>query len=191
MKKSTLRRADLVFSVVLMIVSAYFLVKSVALFYNPFGRPLQDINAEEIKLGIIEWYKSPGLLPFILSAVLFMLAICLLHVAKKDGAKFDFLTKKHISDFLKNRELKVVIIVVGLLMIYIYGIIPTCRKNLNLFPSFQGFPFMIATFIYLTIFMIFFNKKTVKDISLSVLIAALSSAAITYGFGNLAMIPLP
>jgi len=191
MDKSKVRRADLVFSLCLMIMAVYFFVKSAALFINPFGREFEKINAEELKIGLMEWYKSPGLLPMVLSIIIFILAVILWNVARRDGAAFDFLTRSNLTIFLKNRELKVAVIVVGYLLIYIYGMIPVCRRHLNLFPRFQGFPFMIATFGYLALFMITFNKKSVKAILTSILIAVLAAGAITYGFGNLALIPLP
>lgn len=191
MDKRKVRRADLVFSLFLMIMAAYFFVKSAALFINPFGREFEKINAEELKTGLMEWYQSPGLLPLVLSVIIFILAVILWNIARKDGAAFDFLTGSNLAVFLKNREFQVAVVVVGYLLLYIYGMIPLCRKNLNLFPKFQGFPFMIATFGYLALFMITFNKKSVKAILTSILIAVLAAGAITYGFGNLALIPLP
>lgn len=50
---------------------------------------------------------------------------------------------------------------------------------------------MIATFIFLLAFIISFNEKTFKKIIISVIVAGVGAIAITYGFGNLALIPLP
>lgn len=191
MDKLKVRRSDLVFSIFLMFLSFYYFIKSVMLFISPFGRALEDINAEELKLGLIEWYKSPGLLPLVLSVIIFILAVCLHKVARKDGATFDFITKANAIQFIKNKEVKIAIITLGYMAVYIYGLIPVCREYLDLFPTFQGFPFMIATFVYLAVFMITFNEKNTKKIVISVIAALLGALAITYGFGNLALIPLP
>lgn len=189
--KLKVRKADLIFSIFLMVMSVYYLIKSLALFINPFGRAIEDINAEDLKMGLIEWYKSPGLLPLVLCIIIFILGVCLFNVARKDGAKFDFIHKQDIKTLIRNKELKVAIIVVGYLAVYIYFLIPFMRRTLNLIPTFQGFPFLIATFIYLAVFMMTFNEKSIKKICTSLLIAALGALVITYGFGNLALIPLP
>lgn len=191
MDKQTLRRADLFFSYVLMLISTWFFIMSVKVFFSPFGRELSSVNAEEIKISIIEWYKSPALFPFILSVIIFICAIMLMHIARKDGARLDFFTKEKITAFIKSREVKVVLTVTAIVALYIFIIIPLCRKNLNFFPAFQGFPFMISTFVFLSIFIITFNEKTVKKIIISLIVAAVSAVAITYGFGNMALIPLP
>ena len=191
MKKSTLRRADLVFSLVLMAISVFCMITSIKSFFNPFGRDFARVSGDDIKNSIMEWYLSPALVPFIFAACLFLCAFLLYQNARKDGAKFDFLTKEKITAFLKNRELHVAVIIIGILAVYIKGLIPFCRAYLDIFPKFQGFPFMIATWICLMAQMIIFSKKTPVKIVLAVVIAAAASAAITYGFGMLALIPLP
>ena len=60
MKKSTLRRADMVFSVVLMVVSFVAMVESVKLLFNPFGRDFADVRGDDIKNNILNWYQSVG-----------------------------------------------------------------------------------------------------------------------------------
>lgn len=191
MEKKTLRRADLVFSIILIVVSVLTMIESIKLFFNPFGRDFEKVSPEDVKACITNWYESPALLPFILAAILLFLAVCLMHVALKDGAKLDFFTKEKIHAFFHNRETGVAAIVIGILCIYIFVLIPQCRSYLDFFPTFQGFPFMVATFISLAAQMIVFNEKKIKKIVQSLVIAALAAAAVTYGFGTLAMIPLP
>lgn len=191
MDKQKIRRADLVFSIVLMCMSAWFFIKSMILFINPFGREMEMIHAEELKLGLIEWYKSPGLLPAVLSAVIFIMAVLLFIVARRDGAAFDFISKDTVRSFIKNRETRIAITVMGYLLLYIYGLIPVFRRYFNFFPGFHGFPFLLATFVYLSVFMITFNKKNLRAILTSLAIAALAASVITFGFGSLALIPLP
>ena len=191
MDKSKVRKADLFFSIVLMAISFWYFIGSIKLFISPFGRALEDVHAEELKTGLIEWYKSPGLLPMVLSIIMFLLAICLLNVARKDGARFDFINIEGIKALFKNQEFRVASIITGYLVGYIFILMPFCRRYLNLIPVFQGFPFLIATFIYLAVFIITFNEKTPKKMLFSLLIAGAGSLIITYGFGNLALVPLP
>lgn len=191
MKKSALRRADLVFSMVLMAVSVFCMIYSVKSFFNPFGRDFSMVSGDDIKKTILEWYLSPSLVPFIFAACLLICAIFLYRNARKEGAKFDFLTRGNIQFFMKNREVYVAVGEIAILTIYIKGLIPLCRNHLDLFPRFQGFPFMIATFVCLTIQMIIFGKKTPVKIITAVVISGVAAFAITYGFGMLAMIPLP
>ncbi len=191
MEKSTLRRADLVFSIILMIISLFIIVNSIGIFFNPFGRDFDDVNAEEIKKSIVQWYKSPALLPLILAAVLFLLGVILLVHARREGARFDFIQKDKVVAFIKSKEFLAFVIIAVLLAAYVFAILPLCRKYLNLFPKFQGFPFLIGTFVFMSAFIIIFNKKTLKKILVSLLVAGCASAAITYAFGNLVLIPLP
>ncbi len=191
MEKSTLRRADLVFSYILTLISFYIIIRSIILFFNPFNRDFELVTGDVLKQTIMKWYESPALLPLLLGFVLMFLASRLRVVAVKDGAKIDFLTKEKFQGFLKNREVYVATVIIAILVLYVYVLIPQCRAHLNFFPKFQGFPFMIATFISMAIQMITFNKKTTAGILKSVGIAFVAAAAITYGFGTLALIPLP
>ncbi len=191
MKKSSLRRADLLFSYVLMVLSVYMIVEAVGLLINPFGRDFDTVTGDQLKGYITKWYQSAGLMPFVLALIIMLLAMLLRGVALKDGAKLDFLTKDHFLYFVKLRETRVAVVVIAIFATYVFWLLPVCRANLNLFPKFQGFPFMIATFIFLAIQMIAFNERKVKAIVTSLIIAAAASGAITYGFGVLAKIPLP
>ena len=191
MKKDTLRRADLLFSIVLILVSIWFGVKSVLLFPNPFSKDWDRLTSEEIQANLDAWFKSPGLIPLIFSVFLLICSIVLLVTAVKQGARFDFFTKEKITTFLKNNELHTALIVIGLLFGYIYILIPLCRNYLNLFSQYQWFPFLIATFTYLAVFIIIFNEKTRKKIITSFIVAAAGSGFITLSFGVAAKILLP
>ncbi len=191
MKKETLRRVDLCFSIFLMIMSVLILIETYQIFINPFGRAADKITPETIQKEIDEWYTSPALMPALLACVIFLCGALLLRVALKDGARFDFFKKDKFMYVLKLKETKVAAIVITILLCYVNIFIPLCRQHLNFFPTFQGFPFMIATFICLVLQMIIFIEKTPKKMGLSVFIAACGAGAVTYGFGILAMIPLP
>ena len=191
MKKSTLRRADLVFSVVLMIVSVAAMVESVKLLFNPFGRDFADVRGEDIKASLETWYQSVGLVPLIIAAFVFVCGLILFHFARKEGARFDFLKLSNVREFLKNEELRVAVIVTGILCAYIFVFMPLCRQYLDFFPRFQAFPFMIATFLMLFSMMMIFGKKSVKQIVMNFVASSVAAGAIAYGFGMLALIPLP
>lgn len=191
MEKKTLRRTDLAFSVLLMLISIYVFFQSISLFFNPFGRDFARVSGDSIKDNIVNWYTSPALLPFILAIVLFICAFFLFRNARKEGASFDFLKWRKIAALVKSRETHVCLIVVATLCLYIFALMPLCRQYLNFFPTFQSFPFMIATFVYLAITMIIFNEKSLKKVLISLLVAAVAAAFIAVGFGVLAMIPLP
>ena len=191
MQKSTLRKTDLVFSLVLMAISVYVFFESIVLFFNPFGRPFAKVKGETIKQGILEWYTSPALMPFLLAIILFILAMLLFKNARKEGAKFDFFTKEKFAALAGARETHVCIIVCAFLCLYVFALIPLCRKYLNFFPTFQAFPFMIATFLYLVGMMLVFGQRTGKKILMSFIVSAGAAAFIALGFGVLAMIPLP
>lgn len=191
MEKSSLRRTDLVFSVILMFIASFIIVNSIGIFFNPFGRDFDKVKPEEIKESIVMWYKSPALFPMILAVILFLLGFLLFLHARKEGAKFDFLTKGKIVAFIRCKEFLAFVKIAALLVAYVFAILPLCRKYLNLFLKFQGFPFMIGTFIFMSAFIIIFNEKTFKKILISLLVAGCSAAAITYAFGSLVLIPLP
>lgn len=191
MKKSTLRRADLVFSIVLMVISVATMIESVKLLFNPFGRDFEDVKGDDIKNSIETWYQSVGLVPFVIAAFVFICALCLFHFARREGARFDFINFNNIRALLKNEEFRVAVIVTAILCAYIFVFMPLCREYLDFFPRFQGFPFMIATFLMLFLMMVIFGTKKLKSILSYFVASALTAAAIAYGFGMLALIPLP
>lgn len=191
MKKENLRRADLIFAIVLILLSIFVFIKSIGYFFNPFSRDFALVSGDSIKDAIVNWNQSPALLPLFLSALLLVCGISLLHIAKRQGAKIDFFTKEKVKALILSRELHVVLIVVGTLCLYIFLLIPLFRKYLDLFPRFQAFPFMLATFVYLFSTMVIFNKKSFKKILYSFITAAIAAGLIAYGFGIAAMIPLP
>lgn len=189
MKNSTLRRADLVFSLILMAVSVYVMIESYHLLRNPFGRA--NITEEEIARNMTDWYESIAIVPFILAVFILICAIALFRFAWRQGARFDFVTAENCRKLVKNREFTVAIGVSVILIIYDQFLIPFCRKHIDFFPKFQAFPFMVATFIMMFVMMIAFVKRTPKHIVMSLIISAVAALAIAIGFGMLALIPLP
>ena len=159
--------------------------------FNPFGRDFEDVKGDDIKNSIETWYQSVGLVPFIIAAFIFICALCLFHFARREGARFDFINFNNIRALLKNEEFRVAVIVTAILCAYIFVFMPLCREYLDFFPRFQGFPFMIATFLMLFLMMVIFGTKKLKSILSYFVASALTAAAIAYGFGMLALIPLP
>lgn len=167
MEKGTLRRADMVMSIV---IAGY------AVFMFIMALKLQLRTLDKGK----DWFQSAGLFPIIVSVLLLLCAVLLFSRARKDGARFDFITGEKIKGLAKSREFLVALGVVALLAVYIFILLPA--KWIN---------YEISTFLYLATFMILFNDKTVKKIAISVIISLIATVVITYGFGTLAMIPLP
>ena len=163
--KKNLRRADLVTTIILMILSLASLAISIKMLLHTI-------------VSYMPWYKSAGLFPLIVSSFLFLCSLLLFLRARKEGAKFDFFTTEKFNNMLKSREFKVALTVIGLLAAYIFIL-------LNILP------YWIATFIYIFSFIFIFKEKTVKGIIMTVVVSAISTAVLTYGFGQLAMIPLP
>lgn len=166
MEKSTLRRADLVTSVILMLVAIGGFYMSLLLFLKTLDRGK-------------DWFKSAGLFPMIILFFLFVCSLMLFTKARRDGARFDFFTKDKVIHLFKSKEFQVAIIVIGMLAGYIFVLIPLLS-------------YWISTSIYVFGFMVYFKKeRSLKDLLKILIITVCVTAALTYGFGTLAQIPLP
>jgi len=190
-QKSKLRRAALLFSVVLALGSVFLLFESIKLFLNPFRRKWEAVPAESFKETFTLWYKSPAVLPLLVAFLLLICAISLFHVARKSGARIDFLRKEKVVAFMHNAEFRAFVITAFLLCIYAFALIPVCRNYLNILRGFRGFPFFVATLVYLLSMMLAFGNGKPSYALKSFTISILSSGFITYAFGTLAKIPLP
>lgn len=188
---TTLRKADLAFGSILALVALLILIESAQLFFNPFSRDFSRVKPQEIKNAIVNWHQSPALFPAIIAGALLVLALALINFALLKGANYDFLRLAKAKALLRDREFRVLTTIVALLCGYAFVLLPACRRFIDFFPRFQGFPFMIATFIYLTVMMLAFNNRTRRALVLSLVISAVTAGAVTYGFGMLALIPLP
>ncbi len=191
MEKGKLRRADLLFSVVLLISSALYMLECLKIFINPFKRKWENVPAEGLKETFTFWYKSPSLVPFLMAFCLLLCGLALMHIAFRDGAKIDFISREKIGAFLKNRELRSFLLCVLMLCVYVFFLIPVSRRYLNVIRGFRVFPFFVATFLYLVSMMILFGQKQPKQIFKSAFISLCASGLVTWSFGILAQIPLP
>lgn len=165
MEKQHLRRADLVTSIIIFVFAVFVFANAVMLMNDTLGKGK-------------DWFVSAGLFPMIISVMLALCAFLLFSKARKDGARLDFFKVDKIKNLAKSREFQVACIVIGLLAVYIFILLPLLV-------------YWAATFIYLYSFMLIFGKRTLKGFIVMTIVAVLSTIALTYGFGTLAMIPLP
>lgn len=165
MDNKTLRRADLITSIILMIIAILGFIMSLSLVIK---------TLEKGRL----WYESAGLFPLIVTSLLALCSFLIFLRARKDGARFDFLTLSKLKELKDSREARVAAIVIGLLAIYIFILLKVLQYS-------------IATFIFLFAFIYIFNEKNRRSLFTSFLVSIITTVVLTYGFGNLAMIPLP
>lgn len=192
MDKKTLRRADLVMSIVLVIIALFVFIMSAQL----LNRTLNLNNPDNAI-----WYRSAGLVPMIVSILLAISAISLFLKAWGDGARFDFFTKEKLIYFFTCREFKVAGFVIGWLAIYIFVLLgPVEDVIYNALYDIEGIswiipqylPYTIMTFIYLVVFILAFNDRSKKkNWIISIVISIIVSVVVAYLFGDVAMIILP
>jgi hypothetical protein len=111
----------------------------------------------------------------VISAALCILGIILTISALREGGRVsgeDF--KKAIAK-LKTTESKRMALICLIIIIYAFGLL----KNVH---------FLLATFLYLTIFMFLFKASHPVKI---ILICTITAALIWFFFGRVALIPLP
>ena len=187
----TIRRFDLVTSIVFIAAAIWFLFQCYALFMNPFGKT--EVTEKELAKIFERWFESPALFPALVGILLLVAGIALLIIALKSGARFDFITKENIKKLKDNNEFMTFCTVVGSLAVYLYALIPFCRKFLNFLPySFQGLPFAIASFIFITFIAIVYSReRSKKNIVISVVVAFIAAFLIAFMFNKGALIPLP
>lgn len=192
MDKKSLRRADLVMSLLLILLAIFVFIMSAQLMHRTL-----NLNNPDSAI----WYRSAGLVPMIVSVLLAVSALSLYVKAWGDGARFDFFTKEKITGFFMGREFKVAGFVIGWLAIYIFVLLgPVENLIYELLYNIQGIhwmvpyylPYIIMTFIYLFIFMMAFNDRTKKRAWITSLVISLTTSfLVAYLFGDVAMIILP
>jgi hypothetical protein len=118
---------------------------------------------------------APGLLPMVISATLCILGMILIISAVREGSRISREDLKKALGKLKSTESKRMVLICLIIVIYSFGLL----KNVH---------FMLATFIYLTVFMLLFKATHPVKI---VLISGVTAALIWFFFGRVALIPLP
>lgn len=164
LKKESLRKADVLFSIILIALGIYVLINSIKMPVTGLPGTVEQ-----------EFYIAPGFFPTIIAIVLMIMGLILLINGIRSGG---MITKKDLENFIKFIKSQIFlksIIMVTLIVIYTFLLI-------------GRLPFFWATFIFLASSMLFLRATSWWKV---IVISALSSLLITYCFGNLARIPLP
>ena len=152
--------------------SFFFLTVSIYAFQKGLRMPVAVFTGEP---GA--WYAAPGAFPIFIGGVLTILSLRLCWESAKKGG---MLEKGDLNKFFSlvrkpyTRRLAAAIL---LLVLYIFVFLGKT-------------PFAATTFVFLLAGMLIFRRKGFAVWKL-ILISLAASAAITYGFGTLASIPLP
>lgn len=167
MEKKNLRRADLITSAILLVYATGMFVMSLQLMMRTLEKNRH-------------WYQSAGLFPLITSALLIICSIFLMKTALSAGANLKFISKSNFTNLIKSSEFRATATVIALIATYIFVLLPL-----------KWLRYEYATFIFIFGFMTLFNHKNKKTILKGLLISIIATMLLTYGFGELAMIPLP
>lgn len=123
------------------------------------------------------WYVAPGIFPVLTGAVLALLAVVLFVRAVRNGGLLGPEDMQAIRHYFTTREFFKLAAAIGFMAIYIFVLI-------------GRLPYYLASFVYLAGNMAVFRKTGYAWWKIPV-ICVIAVAAITYGFGTLARIPLP
>ena len=123
------------------------------------------------------WYIAPGVSPILVGIVLDVLAFILLIRSIVNGGLLSSVDLQAAGRYIKTHDFLLLITAIGFLAIYIFILI-------------GRMPYYVATFIYLFGNMVVFKSKGYPWWRI-LLVSVLAVAAITYGFGVMARIPLP
>ena len=164
-KKENLRKSDIVFGVLLVAGASFFLHRS---------RTMPTDVLRERNIDVFA-FTDPALLPTVVSIIIIVLGIFLILGALKEGArltKADFLA---VVAWCRSEETKRMWVIIGLFVVYIFGML-------------GRLPYIASTFLFLTGFMFFFKAAKWWKI---LIISASTSVAIALAFGEFMLIPLP
>jgi hypothetical protein len=163
--KKTLRKCDVAFGILLIIVS-------IAFFGMAFSMPIRAIG--RASQGP-ELSTAPGLLPMVISAALCVFGVILVVSAFREGGRITRADLKKAAAKLKTPESKRMGLIGLIIMLYAFGLL----KNVH---------FLLATFMYLAVFMFLFKAAHPVKI---IIICGITAALIWFLFGRVALIPLP
>lgn len=133
-------------------------------------------------ISTAKWYDSPSLFPIVIGFCL--LAFCLIYLwQNRAGFTISKADIESAKVYLKSSQFFRLIVSVVTLAVYVFGLLGLRIGSFKL-------PYEAATFLYLFVTMLFFRPKGFAVWKI-VLISAVLSIAIGFGFSNLAKIPLP
>jgi hypothetical protein len=153
-KTKKIRDADIIIIILLILGTSWSAYESLRMSYEVYSK------------GQANLYTVPGLLPFIVSICILGSSIWVLINAIRAGGNLKFLSPRSIKKTFSKFEAFIPTIVMGLMWIYVFIFI-------------NRIPFLISTFIFITLFMIIFKATQLIRI---LLISALYSATIVYFF---------
>ncbi|MGN1009025.1 MAG: tripartite tricarboxylate transporter TctB family protein [Butyricicoccus sp.] len=133
-------------------------------------------------ISTAKWYDSPSLFPIVIGSCL--LIFCLIYLwQNRAGFTISKADIENVKVYLKSKQFFRLMISIVTLAVYVFVLLGLRIGSFQL-------PYEAATFIYLFATMLFFRPKGFAIWKI-VLISAVLSIAIGYGFSNLAKIPLP
>jgi hypothetical protein len=163
--KKTLRKCDVFFGIFLVLVSLAFFLMAFRMPVLAIGRASQGP----------ELSTAPGLLPMVVSAALCVLGVILVISALREGGRISAGDFKNVIAKLKTDESRRMVLICFIIMLYAFGLLGRVH-------------FLLATFLYLSIFMFLFKAAHPVKI---IIICGITAALIYFFFGRVALIPLP
>ncbi len=159
--KRILRKLDIVFGAVLVVLGIVFALQS-------YKMPWNGISGG----GVM---AAPGLLPLIVSLIIAVCGIILIVSAWKEGARISREDIKDVFRTLGSRQAIRIYIMLLIIGAYIFGLVGRIH-------------FALATFIFLAAFFLYVRAGKWWS---CLILAAVVAAVISYAFGTLLSIPLP
>jgi len=162
MDKKKLRSADLLTSIICIIIGLIFTIVSIKLILSS-------------RIRDTRFYMSLGFVPLLLSISFISIFVNILRNAIKEGGSLSlFLPAKIIATIKRPEEIKA-LFVMSWIGIYIFVLM-------------KFFPYTISTSIFLFVFIsVFYPKKFIKVAIITICV----SIAVTYMFGTVANVILP
>lgn len=160
MNKKTLRSVDLA-------VSGFFLI--LAFFVGKWSLDLLLSNPDR------RFYVSAGFLPLLFSLLFACIHIRIIAVALKEGGSLSLFSPANVRKAVGGST--------GLKAVFILG-----WMAFYLFVMLKRLPYPVSTFVFLTVFMSAFHKRSMLTV---LVLSVLTTALITVCFGHIAKIPLP
>lgn len=129
-----------------------------------------------------QWYDSPRLFPLVIGSCL--LIFCLIYMLQnREGWKISADDIAGIREYLKSSTFLKLMISIILLALYVFVFLGFRIGTFKL-------PYEAATFLYMFLTMIYFRPKGFAIWKI-ILVSAVLSFAVGYGFSHFAKIPLP
>ncbi len=133
-------------------------------------------------ISTAKWYDSPSLFPVVIGFCL--LLFCLIYMwQNRDGWTITGEDISAVKEYLKSVQFLRLVISIALLALYVFVLLGLKVGTFRL-------PYEAATFLYLFLTMCYFRPRGYAVWKI-LLVSAVLSVAIGYGFSHFAKIPLP